>query len=73
MKDSHVRSLAKAISWRILATFMTIVISYLITQEINLAIYIGIFEFISKVIFYYFHERLWMVVPFGIRRTTIQP
>ena len=66
MKESHARSLIKAFSWRIFATLTTIVISYLITHEISFAIYIGFFEFISKIIFYYFHERVWAIIPFGL-------
>lgn len=66
MKETHLRSLIKAISWRILGTVVTMLISYIITQEISFAIYIGIFEFISKVAFFYFHERLWSFVPFGV-------
>ena len=68
MKDSHTRSLTKAFSWRIFATLTTMLISYIITREIVFAIYIGFFEFISKIIFYYFHERIWAIIPFGIRK-----
>ncbi|MCX7114498.1 MAG: DUF2061 domain-containing protein [Gammaproteobacteria bacterium] len=67
MKESHLRSLIKAISWRIFATFLTVVISYMITHRISFAIYIGMFEFLSKIIFFYLHERLWENISFGIR------
>lgn len=68
MKESHTRSLIKAFSWRVFATLTTILISYIITREISFAIYIGFFEFFSKIIFYYLHERVWATIPFGIRR-----
>ena len=68
MKESHIRSLLKALSWRVFATFTTILISYIITKEIAFAVYIGLFEFISKICFYYFHERIWAFIPFGIRK-----
>lgn len=68
MKDSHTRSLIKAISWRIFATLTTMIISYMITHELSFAIYIGLFEFISKIIFFYAHERLWNIIRFGTQR-----
>lgn len=43
MQESHLRSLTKAISWRIFATLLTTVISYLITHQISFALYIGFF------------------------------
>jgi adenylylsulfate kinase len=69
MVESHLRSLFKALSWRLLGTFMTMLISFIITQKVSFAIYIGLLEFISKVAFFYFHERIWNAIPFGLRRT----
>lgn len=57
--DSRMLSAAKAISWRIVGTIDTMVISYLITGEMVLAISIGGIEVVSKLLLYYFHERLW--------------
>lgn len=59
MKNSHLYSLAKALSWRIIGMFMTVVISFIITHKLNLAVYIGLLEFISKILFFYLHERVW--------------
>lgn len=58
-KDSHVKSLLKAVSWRMVGTIDTIVIAYFITGEIVSAISIGSIEVMSKIILFYFHERLW--------------
>lgn len=66
MNESHIRSLVKAISWRIIGSLMTIMISYLIVDKMSYAIYIGIFEFIAKVIGFYLHERLWAKISLGI-------
>jgi len=73
MQESHLRSLLKAISWRIFGTVMTILISYIITNQVSAAIYIGVFEFIAKVMFFYFHERLWAVIPFGMNHLKQKP
>ncbi|WP_226389825.1 DUF2061 domain-containing protein [Penaeicola halotolerans] len=58
-KDSNLKSLAKSISWRICGTIDTIVISYLITGQLHLAVSIGSIEVVTKIILYYLHERVW--------------
>ena len=58
-KESVKRSLIKTLSWRLIGTIDTIFISYLITGTFTSAISIGVFEVCSKMILYFFHERLW--------------
>ena len=67
-KDTHLRSVSKGISWRIIATITTVTIVYLITGEISTALEIGAIEVIAKIIIYYVHERVWLLVPHGIIR-----
>jgi len=57
--DKPIKSLLKAISWRIVGTIDTMIISYLITSKLTVALSIGSIEVLSKTILYYFHERLW--------------
>lgn len=57
--DRPIKSLLKTISWRIVGTIDTITISFIITGEIKSALSIGSIEVVSKMILYYFHERLW--------------
>lgn len=64
-RESHLRSLLKAFSWRIVATSTTAVIAYIITGEILAAVLIGSIEFFAKLIIYYLHERAWQLVPRG--------
>lgn len=64
-KDSPFRSLAKTISWRILATLTTFLISWLITQDYGLALAIGGIEAVVKLFAYYLHERAWTNVKWG--------
>jgi adenylylsulfate kinase len=66
IKESHLRSITKAVSWRIFATLTTMIITYLITHEWAFALYVGLFEFISKIGLFYLHERLWGIIPFGL-------
>ena len=64
-KEAPIRSIIKALSWRIFATGITIIALFIITGKIKLALSIGIIDIIVKLIVYYFHERLnlvlWMV------------
>jgi uncharacterized membrane protein len=57
--DKPVKSFIKSVSWRIVGTLDTMVISYFITGKLTIALSIGSVEVITKTILYYFHERLW--------------
>jgi uncharacterized membrane protein len=57
--DKPVKSAIKAISWRIVGTIDTMIISYIITGRVTVALSIGSIEVFTKTILYYFHERLW--------------
>jgi len=59
------RSLAKTISWRIIGTLDTILISWLITGTFLFAISIGAIELFTKMVLYFFHERIWNTIKFG--------
>ena len=67
-KESRLRSILKAASWRVLATLTTIVIAYLITGKIDDALKIGAVEVVAKMAIYYFHERAWARLPLGTLR-----
>jgi len=58
-RDKPAKSLIKAISWRVIGTMDTIAISWLITGELIMAFSIGSVEVFSKLILFFFHERLW--------------
>ena len=65
MADKRYRSFIKALSWRITGTIDTMIISWLITRQLTIALSIGGIEVFSKMILYYFHERLWDRSQFG--------
>ena len=64
-EEKHYRSLVKAISWRATGTADTIVISWLITGQIKMALGIGFVEVFTKIFLYYVHERIWNRLSFG--------
>lgn len=57
--DKPIKSVMKAISWRIVGTIDTMIISYFITGKLSFAISIGSTEVLTKTVLYYFHERIW--------------
>lgn len=58
--------LYKTISWRIVATTMTFIISGTILNAFDeIAMYIALTELFTKFVLYYFHERLWLKLPLG--------
>ncbi len=59
------RSVVKTITWRILGTIDTIIISWFIVGDIRFAVSIGGIELFTKMFLYYFHERLWARSNFG--------
>ena len=66
-RESHIRSLLKGISWRVIATSDTILVVLLITCltgncSIENAIKIGFIEFAIKFLAYYIHERIWQKI-----------
>ena len=63
--ESPLRSAVKGITWRLMATFTTILIVYFITGEQAKALQIGAIEFVTKFVVYYFHERAWVRISFG--------
>lgn len=64
-KESISRSALKAISWRLVGTLDTILIAYLITGTISHALSIGFIEWGTKIVLYFFHERLWNKLRWG--------
>jgi uncharacterized membrane protein len=65
MNVTKSRSAAKAITWRVIGTFDTFLISLLITKKPVTAGAIAGFEVLTKTILYYFHERGWNKVQWG--------
>lgn len=53
------RHFAKTISYRILGTLDTLLLSWFISDDLSVGIKIGFLELVTKMILYYFHERLW--------------
>jgi uncharacterized membrane protein len=65
--ETHARSVLKAISWRTLGTLDTFAISWLLTGRVEIAGSIAGLEIVTKILWYYLHERVWAAIPWGRR------
>ncbi len=65
VKEKHKRSIAKALTWRVTGTLDTFILSFLITRQLKFAVAISATELVTKIILYYFHERMWDKVKWG--------
>ncbi|NQY07731.1 MAG: DUF2061 domain-containing protein [Flavobacteriaceae bacterium] len=65
VSEKPIRSLIKSISWRVIGTLDTILISWIITGTLTLALSIGTIELLTKMILYFFHERIWNKINWG--------
>ena len=61
--DTHRRSVVKGLTWRALAMTDTVLLALIFTGSLNTALSIGGLELITKVVWYYLHERLWVWIP----------
>ena len=57
--ESRKRTIAKTISFRVLATLSTMALVYAATGELALAGIVGGIDAVIKTLLYYFHERAW--------------
>ncbi len=73
-KENPVRSVVKAITWRVIASAITFMVVFVIfrryseksfNEVLQTASFITIVELIAKILFYYFHERLWTNITWG--------
>ena len=70
-EETTTRSLAKAISWRVLATLTTMLLVFVFTARVDVAVTIGVLEMLVKIILYFFHERLWNKASIGRRELPV--
>lgn len=65
------RHIAKAITWRVIASGTTFLLAMLFFKDtedaVEKATYVAIIESFLKMALYYFHERAWYKSKFGIQ------
>jgi uncharacterized membrane protein len=63
--ETNARSIAKAISYRLLGSSVTALIMYTLTSRGSLALLGGGLDMLLKIAAYFVHERLWNHIDFG--------
>lgn len=70
--DSHVRSIAKAISYRTLGSLSTALIVFFFSGDLKISAGVGALDVVAKLALYFLHERVWNYIGFG-RQTQSSP
>ena len=66
ISNSNTRHLFKTITWRLIGTLSTIILSFWIWGDSTQSFQIGGAETLTKTILYYFHEKFWYRLSFGL-------
>ncbi len=65
MTESHARSIAKAVSYRLLGSATTALIVYVTTKNTAISAGAGAADMFLKIGLYFLHERIWDRISFG--------
>jgi len=65
IEETKKRSIAKTISFRVIATIITFIFVLLFTEDFQIAFSVGLIDASTKMIIYYYHERWWDHVRWG--------
>ena len=65
-RESYGRSTIKTATWRILASLDTTALAWLFTGNVATAASIGGLEVATKLLLYFFHERAWSHIGYGL-------
>ena len=61
------RHIAKTITWRVVGTIDTIILSWILTGNLKIGVAIGGLEVLTKSLLYFLHERVWYKwIKFGV-------
>jgi uncharacterized membrane protein len=72
-KPTRIRSLTKAISWRIFGSVDTFLIAFFWSENVMMSIAVGSIEVITKLTLFYLHERTWALIGWGRRQIGVYP
>ena len=64
-RETHARSVMKAVSWRVMGTMATSALVFIFTRKLVLSLAVGGFEFVSKIGLFWLHERAWDRLRYG--------
>jgi uncharacterized membrane protein len=65
VKIKKSRSLAKSITWRVLALISTFAVGYFLTGSVAFATSLTLVSNAINFVLYYIHERVWLQIRWG--------
>ncbi len=63
--ETHLRSVVKGMSWRLVATMVTTIVVFIYSGELAAAAIVGSIDAVVKIGLYWGHERIWQRVHWG--------
>ena len=60
-KETYKRSGYKTLTWRIIASIDTSLLTWLFSGDIVIGLKVGGMEIVTKLIIYFLHERIWRI------------
>lgn len=71
--DSNTRSIAKAVSYRLLGSLSTAMIVFVFSGNLKVSAGVGALDVVTKLALYYLHERVWNHIGYGREKLPAQP
>jgi uncharacterized membrane protein len=69
MEEARKRSVVKSVVWRIICIVVSVFTTFLLTGRWNIALAVGTLYNAITMILYYFHERFWNKIKWGMKQT----
>lgn len=63
--ETHLRSVVKGMSWRLVATMVTTIVVFIYSGELAAAAIVGSIDAVAKIGLYWGHERIWQRIHWG--------
>ncbi|MEJ2231821.1 MAG: DUF2061 domain-containing protein [Nitrospirales bacterium] len=63
--ETHLRSVIKGVSWRVIATVVTTLVVLMYSGELAIAALVGLSDSVAKIGLYWAHERVWQKIRWG--------
>ena len=64
--ESRKRHIAKTVTWRLVGTLDTMMLAWIISGDPMIGLKVGFTEVVTKMLLYYFHERVWYRINYGL-------
>ncbi|MDK1030777.1 MAG: DUF2061 domain-containing protein [Planctomycetia bacterium] len=65
--ETHARSITKALVWRAFGLILLVGISYAYNRDVTQALTVGLIFNSIRLVLYYFHERIWNRIHWGVK------